>query len=393
MDLFSPPGGSDKEAAHNELDYEADRAPDVVGCDAAGTSWIEGHTMLPYYVAQDEFWYAGDGKAGIRSWGRAIATSVLSSMRSQYSHTRMPPTRTTAPAGPSVSDWYVVPFASPSCNADAGAHGDYYVLTGPALPVSWDWAVQCIAFPPADIPDAGFDGTRNSCRYFTNGGTEFSDCSEATLDDFSSWRLRSGMCQVYDHVGCPRDKGAFSYYMPEGCHEYGAYDYEDIRPWRSMKCYRWDPSAEAAAAESLPLQLLSLPSGSAHHGGNNETTSSETSDILPYPRNTAVDSGQALCWGDYKDLATARPRYRPFSRAAARDAVAAFCTSRPTLRADGGARHRFGQAHAVDNATTVYAEMRWAADQRGCGSPRQDLALFADVCLAAFDTAFFRCES
>ncbi|KAI8954477.1 hypothetical protein F4801DRAFT_533349 [Xylaria longipes] len=280
-----------------------------------------------------------------------------------------PPTTTpTLTPTSTTSTFEIAIYASSDCAAKGG---DYYVIEGPALPeLSPDLA--CLTLPN-DLPQNILDDSSNNCRYFMDGGSSYGSCSGGKFDDPKSWSISSGRCQVFDGEGCDH-LDLFDYYFVEGCHNYGAYDYEDIKTWRSLWCFSTGPVEEAFKKA----------------GVNDELT-------LDYPSTSALDVGGALCWANYQN-ATSKSvqtlpdkRYQSITQDAAQQVVASWCAASYTLKAESTSG--FAQAYysSKDDRHALIAEMKWADDQTGCGT-KQDIELFRDGCLHAFDLAYFGCK-
>jgi hypothetical protein len=106
-----------------------------------------------------------------------------------------------------------------------------------------------------------------------------------------------------------------------------------------------------------------------------------TTTPLPYPTNTAINTGGALCFSDYNK----NGQYAAFSQTDAQTVVALFCGRGYAL--GPGATFTY-----TDDYNGVKAEISWAANQSGCGA-EQDLNLSNTGCLDAWDTDFFQCKS
>lgn len=128
-------------------------------------------------------------------------------------------------------------YATESCSPEGNdENGQYYVLNGPAWPELSN-SVECISFPSSNYPTDMSDDTKINCRFFTDGGTSWTGCSATTFSDPKSWRVKGGRCQVFISEACANDEGEFDYYLPEGCHTFGDYEYQDMKNWRSTKCF------------------------------------------------------------------------------------------------------------------------------------------------------------
>ncbi|KFZ11648.1 hypothetical protein V501_04652 [Pseudogymnoascus sp. VKM F-4519 (FW-2642)] len=110
------------------------------------------------------------------------------------------------------------------------------------------------------------------------------------------------------------------------------------------------------------------------------TTTPATTTSLPYPTNTALDIGTALCFSDYNS----DNQYIPFDEAGAQEVVKAFCNNNYVLGPD----NTFGY---VEGYGDIRAAISWAENQDGCGS-KQDLHLSTDGCVHAWDTPLYECN-
>ncbi|RYP63691.1 hypothetical protein DL769_006898 [Monosporascus sp. CRB-8-3] len=82
--------------------------------------------------------------------------------------------------------------------------------------------------------------TSESCRFFTGGGTSWSDCSEATFDNPTSFVIRNGFCTPYPEEGCQGIRDGF---VAPGITDTSHPGCNNIEPkfglpdtWRSMRC-------------------------------------------------------------------------------------------------------------------------------------------------------------
>lgn len=135
----------------------------------------------------------------------------------------------------------------------------------------------------------------------------------------------------------------------------------------------WTPTPNAP--------LLTLGSDNKYSTStSSHSTPPTTTTPLPYPTNTAVNTGGALCFSDYNK----NGQYVAFSQTDAQTVVASFCKRGYVL--GPGATFTY-----TDDYNGLKAEISWAADQSGCGA-EQDLNLSNTGCLDAWDTDFFQCE-
>lgn len=110
------------------------------------------------------------------------------------------------------------------------------------------------------------------------------------------------------------------------------------------------------------------------------TAATSTTSSLPYPTNTVINEGPALCFSDYNGDG----EYAPFSKPDAQTIVDAFCKQNYVL--GPGNTYEFVEAYR-----SIYASMEWAKNQNGCGK-EEDWKLGARGCRAAFDTPFGQCK-
>lgn len=134
-------------------------------------------------------------------------------------------TPTTTPAAPiPTATWTIAIYSEPNCA------GDYYSLEGYNIDSSAD---QCLVLRGGDLPQTSNAST--SCRWFTNGGFSWDDCSTSTLTQPLSWSVLGGVCTAYDTNTCTDDGNADAYDPTQGCHSYSASNL-DIKTWISLRC-------------------------------------------------------------------------------------------------------------------------------------------------------------
>ncbi|KAI0397046.1 pectate lyase superfamily protein-domain-containing protein [Xylariaceae sp. FL0594] len=397
---------------------------DVVGCDTTGTSISAIYTLAPYWEPVFENWdHYNDVPAASDAWG--IITSIFShgtapttkppssttTKRSTTSTkttrttkttttkgssttskttktTTKPPTTTTKPTTTTTtttttSTYEIAVYQSPDCGAQGG---NYKIIQGPLYDVNSP-KVQCVPVYNS-LPTTFQDDAGTYCRWYLNGGSSWTTC-DAYQDVFEakSWFLHSGNCVVWeaDNDACDYSYGFWQYYYSgSGCYNFGDGDEGGQRPdvayWASLKCYSGRPLDEAFSKANVA-------------GGR-----AAAAEKLDYPTTDTLDKGQALCWSDYQEAAGGKdllpaPRYQAIARDAAQKVVASFCEAGYTLQA-GRNGSRVTQQYYADadmQGYPVIAEVSWAANQSGCGE-KQDIELFRDGCLRAFDTAYLTCD-
>lgn len=147
----------------------------------------------------------------------------------------------------------------------------------------------------------------------------------------------------------------------------------------------WTPDTTDAFVGTIWSEYLSWSAAEAAAATATMTTATATTSSLPYPTNTALGQGTALCFADYNS----NGKYVEFTKADGAAVVAAACNDPSHVLAPTNT-YGFVEGYSA-NGYTVYASFSWAADQSGCGT-MEDLHLTADGCLDVFDIDFYQCE-
>lgn len=182
----------------------------------------------------------------------AYPTDYLSSWSSWAGLTA---TTTTSPAAASATATWTLAVYS-----DADCSGDYYSVEGHNIDSSSD---TCLVLQDSDLSTESIT-TGNSCRWFTDGGDTWADCSSSTLTQPKSWRVVRGVCTAFDTTDCSSDGYKDAYTPAEGCHNYDS-DLDDTQMWLAVRC-----GAEVAVAG-----LMSSVSGNDSTTAATKTSSSE----------------------------------------------------------------------------------------------------------------------
>ncbi|TFA97437.1 hypothetical protein CCMA1212_010831 [Trichoderma ghanense] len=152
------------------------------------------------------------------------------------------PTTTSAVPTPTAT-WTIAIYSEPDCA------GDYYSLEGYNLDSPDD---ECLVLRGGGIPTTS--NTSTTCRWFTNGGFDWDDCSTSTLTQPLSWSVLGGVCTAYDTDTCTDDGNADAYDPAQGCHNYSASNF-DTKTWISLQCGA-QPGIGDGELFKRPLQIV-----------------------------------------------------------------------------------------------------------------------------------------
>ncbi|PTB65189.1 carbohydrate-binding module family 50 protein [Trichoderma citrinoviride] len=178
-------------------------------------------------------------------------------------------TPTTTSAGPTLTaSWTIVIYSEPDCA------GDYYSVEGYNLDSPDD---ECLVLRGGGIPTTSDTGT--TCRWFTNGGFDWDDCSTSTLTQPLSWSVLGGVCTAYDTDTCTDDGNADAYDPAQGCHNHSASNL-DTKTWVSLQCGA-QPAIGDGELFKKPLQIVNSPIVVNGKGSKGNYTSVMTKPIDP----------------------------------------------------------------------------------------------------------------
>ncbi|KAL7802066.1 glycoside hydrolase family 18 protein [Trichoderma aethiopicum] len=164
------------------------------------------------------------------------------------------PTTTSASPTPTAT-WTIAIYSEPDCA------GDYYSLEGYNLDSPDD---ECLVLRGGGIPTTSKTGT--TCRWFTNGGFDWHDCSTSTLTQPLSWSVLGGVCTAYDTDTCTDDGNADAYDPAQGCHNYSASNL-DTKTWISLQCGA-QPGIGNGEPGRRPLQMVQSGDGKGPKGNH-----------------------------------------------------------------------------------------------------------------------------
>ncbi|KAJ5793911.1 hypothetical protein N7457_000510 [Penicillium paradoxum] len=121
--------------------------------------------------------------------------------------------------------WSITMYSKKDCE------GDYYVLQGHNL----GYSNTCLNLHGG--LSSKYTETGVSCKWFTNGGSNYANCDAGTLEAPESWVVQVGLCTVYNAKNCDPSDGHANAYMHENkkpCRNRGKFD---TPKFLSMTCY------------------------------------------------------------------------------------------------------------------------------------------------------------
>ncbi|EEA25187.1 hypothetical protein PMAA_063060 [Talaromyces marneffei ATCC 18224] len=104
------------------------------------------------------------------------------------------------------------------------------------------------------------------------------------------------------------------------------------------------------------------------------TSAPSTSSACSFPTNTAINTGNALCFSNYNDDG----KYQSFTLSDAQKVIDAFCENNYVL--DPG--NTYG--YVENGANNIYVSISWTEDQSGCGT-EVDFPFGVPLCEDAWD--------
>ncbi|KAL3708607.1 hypothetical protein TMatcc_006591 [Talaromyces marneffei ATCC 18224] len=112
------------------------------------------------------------------------------------------------------------------------------------------------------------------------------------------------------------------------------------------------------------------------------TSAPSTSSACSFPTNTAINTGNALCFSNYNDDG----KYQSFTLSDAQKVIDAFCENNYVL--DPG--NTYG--YVENGANNIYVSISWTEDQSGCGT-EVDFPFGVPLCEDAWDLPLAICSS
>lgn len=179
-----------------------------------------------------------------------------------------PTTTTTSAAASATATWSIAIYSEADCA------GDYYSLDGHNLESSSE---TCLVLRGGDLT-TDVSTSDVSCRWFTDGGFQWDDCSSSDLTQPLSWRVVGGVCTAFDNDQCAADGAEDAYIPGQGCHNYSA-DADDAQTWIALHC---------GAERSLEGRLLA-----AAVGGTTSVASAGATTTTTTPLSTGTSSSSS----------------------------------------------------------------------------------------------------
>ncbi len=214
------------------------RVPGYFSVESDGTAKLEPGAAWQY---QEDGWTAagaGDGCSGIsdvdgdRGSDNGVVTLTAgwaaesdypaSYVMSYSSWAGLYTTATAADPPAPTATWGLTVYSEPDCS------GDYYSLQGYNKKTT---TTQCLQLR-SGLPQTSATGP--SCRWFTNGGRVWGDCSAGWLTKPKSWRVRTGTCTAFSNNVCRLDSDSQAYTWAQGCHNSDG-DF-DTEVWTAVSC-------------------------------------------------------------------------------------------------------------------------------------------------------------